>query len=156
MQIETDDLTWPEVLALLNEHLSNMYELSPPESVHALDVVKLKSPEITFWTAWENGVLMGCGALKELSPEHGEVKSMRTPQIRRSKGAGRALLEHIVGVARARSYRVLSLETGSQGAFVPAQRLYESFGFTRCGPFGSYVEDPNSVFMSFRLQEGEV
>ena len=151
MRIEIDNLTRPEVLALLNEHLTNMYELSPPESVHALDVSKLKAPEVTFWTAWEGGVLMGCGALKELTAEHGEVKSMRTPQVRRGRGAGRALLAHIVGVAKDRGYLSLSLETGSQDAFVPAQELYESFGFTRCGPFGSYVEDPNSVFMSLRL-----
>ena len=137
MRIEIDNLTRPEILELLNEHLTNMYELSPPESVHALDVSKLKVPEITFWTAWENGVLMGCGALKELTPEHGEVKSMRTPQVRRGRGAGRALLEHIVGVAKDRGYLALSLETGSKDAFAPAQKLYESFGFTRCGPFGS-------------------
>ncbi len=151
MRIEIDDLTRPEVLALLDEHLASMYELSPPESVHALDVCKLRVPEVTFWTAWDDGVLMGCGALKELTPGHGEVKSMRTPKARRGRGAGRALLEHIIRIARDRNYLVLSLETGSQEAFVPAQKLYESFGFTRCGPFGSYVEDPNSVFMSLRL-----
>lgn len=151
MNIEIDDLTRPEVLALLNEHLTNMYELSPPESVHALDVSKLKAPDITFWTAWADGLLMGCGALKQLAPGHGEVKSMRTPQARRGQGAGRALLSHIVGTARSRNYSLLSLETGSQDAFVPAQTLYESFGFTRCGPFGSYQEDPNSVFMCLRL-----
>ncbi len=152
MRIEIDDLTRPEVLALLNEHLANMHEISPPESVHALDVSKLKVPEITFWTAWEDRLLLGCGALKELTPEHGEVKSMRTPKLRRGRGAGRALLEHIVGIAKARRYLALSLETGSQEAFIPAQRLYESCGFTRCGPFGNYVEDPNSVFMSLRLR----
>ena len=112
---------------------------------------KLKTQEITFWMAWKDGVLMGCAALKELTPAHGEVKSMRTPKARRGQGAGRALLEHVVSVAKARSYGLLSLETGSQDAFVPAQKLYESFGFTRCGPFGSYKEDPNSVFMSLKL-----
>jgi len=151
MNIEIDNLTRPEVLALLNEHLTNMYELSPPESVHALDVAKLKAPDITFWTAWADGLLMGCGALKQLAPGHGEVKSMRTPQARRGQGAGRVLLSHIVGIARSRNYSLLSLETGSQDAFMPAQTLYESFGFTRCGPFGSYKEDPNSVFMCLRL-----
>lgn len=151
MRIEIDDLTRLEVLALLNEHLTNMYELSPPESVHALDVSGLRGPEITFWTAWTDGVLMGCGGLKELTPAHGEVKSMRTPGARRGQGAGRALLEHIVSVAKDRSYGLISLETGSQAAFAPAQRLYESFGFTCCGPFGSYKEDPNSVFMCLRL-----
>jgi putative acetyltransferase len=151
MRIEPDDLTRPAVLALLNEHLSNMHELSPPESVHALDLAKLRSPEITFWTVWDGGELLGCGALKELSREHGEVKSMRTPAARRRTGAGRAVLAHIIGVARQRGYQGLSLETGSQPAFQPAQKLYESFGFARCGPFADYREDPNSVFMSLRL-----
>ena len=151
MRIEIDDLTRPEVLALLNEHLANMYALSPPESVHALDVSRLKGPEISFWTAWADGVLLGCGGLKELTPVHGEVKSMRTPAARRRQGAGRALLDHIVGIAKERKYQMLSLETGSQAAFAPALILYESVGFTCCGPFGSYSEDPNSVFMSLRL-----
>jgi putative acetyltransferase len=153
MRIETDDLTRPEVLALLNEHLSNMYELSPPESVHALDVSKLKGPDITFWSVWDDdGRLLGCGALKELSPAHGEVKSMRTPAARRRAGAGRAVLRHILAVARERRYERLSLETGSSDAFRPAQRLYQSFGFTPCGPFGSYREDPHSVFMTLQIE----
>jgi putative acetyltransferase len=151
MRIEIDDLTRHEVLALLNEHLSNMYELSPPESVHALDVSKLRAPDITFWTAWDDDGLLGCGALKQLSSWHGEIKSMRTPAARRRTGAGRALLMHIIGAARERRYRRLSLETGSSPDFLPAQRLYESFGFTRCGPFEGYVEDPHSVFMSLTL-----
>jgi putative acetyltransferase len=152
MRIETDDLTSPEVLALLNEHLSNMYELSPPESVHALDVSTLRGPGITFWSVRDDaGGLLGCGALKELSPTHGEVKSMRTPAARRRQGAGRAVLAHIIGVARERGYERLSLETGSSDAFRPAQRLYESFGFECCGPFGSYRDDPHSVFMTRAL-----
>ena len=153
MRIETDDLTRPEVLALLNEHLSNMYELSPPESVHALDVSKLKGPEITFWSVWDDsGLLLGCGALKELSPSHGEVKSMRTPAARRRAGAGRAVLAHILAVARERRYERLSLETGSSDAFRAALQLYESVGFERCGPFGNYRVDPHSVFMTLELK----
>ena len=153
MRIETDDLTRPEVLALLDEHLSNMYEISPPESVHALDVSKLKGPDITFWSVWDDGgLLLGCGALKELSPSHGEVKSMRTPAARRRAGAGRAVLAHILAVARERRYERLSLETGSSDAFRAALQLYESVGFTRCGPFGSYREDPHSVFMTLELE----
>jgi len=155
MNIEIDDLTRPAIHALLNEHLQNMYELSPPESVHALDLDKLRKPEITFWTAWEGSQLLGCGALKELDRRHGEVKSMRTPAALRRKGAGRAILAHIIGVARSRSYDRLSLETGYADAFKPAQKLYESFGFTYCGPFGDYKEDPNSVFMTLRLEGGE-
>ena len=151
MRIEVDDLSRPEVHALLREHLTSMYELSPPESVHALDINGLRSPDITFWTVWEGSVLLACGALKELGPTHGEVKSMRTPLQQRRKGAGRAILTHIVGEARARGYRRLSLETGSMDAFKPAQQLYESFGFVYCGPFGSYRPDPYSVFMSLEL-----
>jgi len=151
MKIEIDDLSRPEIHALLDEHLQNMYELSPPESVHALDLDKLRQPGITFWTAWDGPVLLGCGALKEIDATHAEVKSMRTPKALRRRGAGRALLTHIVDVARSRGYRRLSLETGSQSAFQPAQQLYASFGFAVCGPFEGYVDDPNSVFMTLRL-----
>jgi putative acetyltransferase len=151
MQIEVDDLSRPQVLALLNEHLTNMLELSPPEQVFALDVTRLRAPGITFWTAWDDAVLLGCGALKELSAAHGEVKSMRTPMALRRRGAGRAILAHIIEVARWRGYQTLSLETGSSPAFRPAQRLYQSFGFICCGPFAGYRADPNSVFMSLRL-----
>jgi putative acetyltransferase len=151
MKIEVDDLSRPAVHALLSEHLQSMYELSPPESVHALDLAELRQPEVRFWSAWEGSLLLGCGALKALDPRHGEVKSMRTPNGLRRRGAGRAILAHIIEVARARAYERLSLETGSMEAFKPAHRLYESFGFTTCGPFGDYVEDPSSVFMTLRL-----
>lgn len=151
MQIRIDDLTSAAVLALLNEHLQNMHELSPPESVHALDLAQLRSPEITFWTAWDGALLMGCGALKELDSTHGEIKSMRTPTVLRRRGAGRLILAHIIAVAKSRDYQRLSLETGSMDAFKPAQQLYEQSGFSRCGPFGDYVEDPHSVFMTMRL-----
>ncbi len=152
MRIERDDLLRPEVGALLNEHLANMHELSPPGSVHALDLDGLKSPDVTFWTVWEGDVLLGCGALKELDPTHGEVKSMRTPAHLRRRGAGRAVLTHILAEARARGYRRLSLETGSMVAFRPAQNLYEGFGFVYCGPFGSYKADPYSTFMTLELR----
>ena len=151
MKIETDDLSRPVVHALLQEHLRNMHALGPPESVHALDLDKLRRPGITFWTAWDGELLLGCGALTELDRRHGEVKSMRTPEARRRTGAGRALLTHIVEAARARGYERLSLETGSVAAFAPAHRLYESAGFVRTGPFGEYVEDVNSVFMTLAL-----
>ena len=167
MNIEIDDLTRPAIHALLNEHLQSMRELSPPESVHALDLEKLHQPGITFWSAWEGPLLLGCGALKELdtqhgqlptdrhgerhSERHGEIKSMRTPAALRRQGAGRAILAHIIDVARSRSYARISLETGSMQAFKPAQTLYQSFGFSFCGPFGDYMEDPNSVFMTLRL-----
>lgn len=151
MRIELDDLSRPEVHALLAEHLQNMHAISPRESVHALDLSGLQVPEITFWSVWQDEVLVGCGALKELSPTHGEIKSMRTPEKLRRRGAGRAMLAHIVEEARRRGYRRLSLETGAQPQFEPARRLYESFGFVRCGPIPGYVEDPNSVFMTMEL-----
>jgi putative acetyltransferase len=151
MRIEIDDLSRPEIRELLNEHLTNMHELSPRESVHALDPTELREPNITLWTAWDDAVLLGCAALKELGPLHGEIKSMRTPQALRRRGAARALLTHIIEVAKSRGYKRLSLETGSIDAFIPAQKLYESFGFTYCGPFGGYQDDPNSVFMFLNL-----
>lgn len=151
MRIELDDPARADVFALLDEHLRNMHALSPPESVHALDVTALKRPDITFWTVRDGTTLLGCGALKELSPEHGEVKSMRTPAALRRRGAGRAVLRHMIDEARARGYRRLSLETGSMAAFAAARGLYETFGFAYCGPFGDYKPDPNSVFMTLVL-----
>lgn len=151
MHIEVDDLCRPQVHALLEEHLRNMHELSPPEQVFALDLHKLRAPGITFWTVWEGELLLGCGALKELSARQGEVKSMRTPKTLRGQGAGRAVLARIIAVARERGYETLSLETGSHADFQPAQKLYQSFGFRYSGPFGSYLENPHSVFMSLRL-----
>lgn len=151
MHIEIDDLSRPQVHRLLEEHLANMYELSPPEQVFALDVSKLSAPGITFWTVWDAGTLLGCGALKELSPTQGEIKSMRTPASARGKGAGRAVLQHIISVARQRKYTRLSLETGTHPAFEPAHHLYRSHGFVLSGPFGSYSIDPHSVFMALEL-----
>lgn len=133
---------------MLDEHLRSMHEISPPESVHALDLAALRKPDITFWTAWREGELLGCDALKALDATHGEVKSMRTASACRRTGVGRAVLEHIVAEARTRSYARLSLETGSMEAFAPARRLYESFRFIYCPLFGEYAEDPNSVFMT--------
>jgi putative acetyltransferase len=148
MDVRLDDLSGTQVHALLEEHLRNMAQLSPPESVHALDLDELRKPEITFWTAWSADVLLGCGALKELTPRHGEVKSMRTAYAHRRKGVARAMLAHIIEEARKRSYSRLSLETGAMQAFEPAQELYVRFGFTYCRPFADYIEDPNSVFMT--------
>lgn len=151
MHIELDDLTRPAVHELLREHLANMHELTPADRVFALDLSKLRQPDITFWTVWEGDLLLGCGALKELSPRHGEVKSMRTPARLRRRGAGRAVLARIVDAARERGYERLSLETGSHPNFGAAHQLYRSVGFTACGPFGPYAADPHSVFMTLRL-----
>jgi putative acetyltransferase len=152
MEIRSDELTGLAVRALLEEHLRSMYELSPPESVHALDLTELRRPEITFWAVWEGEELLGCGALKELGPRHGEIKSMRTASAYRRKGVARAVLAHIIDEARRRSYARLSLETGSMAVFEPARKLYESFGFTYCEPFADYVLDPNSVFMELEIR----
>ena len=151
MHIELDDLSRPQVHALLQEHLDNMYELSPPEQVFALDLGKLRAPGISFWTVWDGSTLLGCGALKALSAIEGEVKSMRTPAALRGRGAGRLVLQRIVDTARERGYQRLHLETGTHPAFVPAHRLYQSAGFRFSGPFGDYVEDPHSVFMALDL-----
>ena len=148
VKIETDDLSRPEIHALLEEHLQSMRAQSPPGSVHALDLEKLRAPGITFWSAWDGNLLVGCGALKELDSTHGELKSMRTPSALRRRGAGRAILAHLIDVAKSRGYERLSLETGAMEAFAPAHTLYESAGFARCGPFGDYAEDPHSVFMT--------
>ncbi|HEY0886779.1 MAG TPA: GNAT family N-acetyltransferase [Ramlibacter sp.] len=151
MHIRPDDLSAPPVRALLEEHLANMRQLSPPESVHALPIEALRQPDVTFWTVWSGGELLGCGALKELDPAHGEIKSMRTAAAHRRQGVARAMLAHIVAEARQRGYARLSLETGSDAPFEPAQRLYAGFGFTTCAPFDRYLEDPNSVFMTLSL-----
>lgn len=151
MKIELDDLSRPQVHALLREHLDDMRAISPPESVHALDLDRLRDPAISFWTAWDGDRLLGCGALKALGPQHGEIKSMRTPAAQRGQGAGRVLLEHIIDTARARGYRRLSLETGAGPAFLPAWRLYQRHGFVRCGPFADYPDHPHSVFMTLVL-----
>jgi len=153
MEIRIDDLRGPEIRALLEDHLAEMHRNSPPESVHALDLDALRAPGITFWTAWSGGDLMGCAALKELEPTHGEVKSMRTAPAFRRQGVGKAMLAQIIREAEARRYHRLSLETGSMEAFLPARELYESFGFSYCPPFGDYALDPNSVFFTRVLRD---
>lgn len=151
MHIERDDLRRPAIHALLDEHLAQMRATSPPESVHALDLDRLRAPSISFWSIWDGETLLGCGALKQLDAQHGEIKSMRTPQQQRRRGAGRAMLEHLIAEARTRGYRRLSLETGSQPAFAAARALYRSAGFVPCPPFADYTDDPNSVFLTLVL-----
>jgi len=148
MNIKIDDLTGPEIFALLQEHLHSMTLHSPPESIHALDLEKLRKPEITFWTAWEGAELLGCGALKELNSRHAEIKSMRTATPHLRKGVAAKMLAHILAEAARRGYKRVSLETGSADAFIPARTMYARFGFVECGPFEGYVEDPYSVFMT--------
>ena len=151
MRIERDDLTRPQVHALLQEHLAHMHELSPPESVHALDVSKLRSADITFWSVWDGETLVGCGALKELAAAEGEIKSMRTVPSHLRKGVAATLMRHILDEAKRRSYERLSLETGSTESFAPARTLYAGFGFQPCAPFADYVADPFSVFMTRKI-----
>jgi putative acetyltransferase len=151
MEIRVDDLTGGKIKDLIREHLYGMNLDSPPESVHALDLEGLKSPQVTLWSAWEQDELLGCGALKELDAGHGEVKSMRTASSHLRKGVARRMMEHILESARERGYHRLSLETGSMESFEPARKLYESLGFEYCGPFADYWDDPNSMFMTLEL-----
>ena len=137
--------------ALLEEHLRELEPHSPPESRHALDLSGLRRPEVSFWTIWDGNALAGCGALKELSPTHAELKSMRTAKTHQRRGVASQLLEHLVAEAKRRGYERLSLETGSMDYFAPAHRLYARFGFTPCAIFGDYAEDPNSLFLSLDL-----
>lgn len=146
-----DDLSGAPIGALIARHLDGMHASSPPESVHAFDVDRLREPQVTFWSVWVGDDLAGCGALKVLDAERGELKSMRVADPFLGRGIGRAMLEHLTGEARARGLRSLWIETGSSPAFVPALRLYESAGFERCGPFGDYRQDPFSVFMTREL-----
>ena len=151
MEIKIDDLNGPEIYELLQEHLQGMAQQSPPESVHALDIDALRKPNITFWTAWENGALLGCGALKELDAQHAEIKSMRTSSHHLRKGVAKGILNHILHVAKLRGYRRLSLETGSTEGFDPARKLYASLGFAECERFADYADDPFSVFMKKQI-----
>jgi putative acetyltransferase len=149
--IQLGDLGDERVIRLLNDHLTDMFATSPAESVHALDVSGLAVPEVTFWTIAEGDDLLGCVALKELEAGHGELKSMRTDAAARGRGLGARLLEHVLAESARRGYQRVSLETGSQDFFRPAQTLYAKYGFRECGPFADYRLDPNSVFMTLEL-----
>jgi len=151
VEIRLDDLSGKEIAELVEEHIQNMLQISPPESKHALGVEALRDSEITVWGAWEEGELLGCGALKELDQLHGEIKSMRTSSSHLRKGVARKILQHMMDEAKERGYRRLSLETGSAAPFEPARTLYERFGFKVCEPFADYKADPNSVFMAKEL-----
>jgi putative acetyltransferase len=156
ISIDRDDPTRGDVHQLLSEHLADMFATSPAESVHALDHSALSVPSITFWTAREDGDLLGCGALKLLEsagrfPAHGEIKSMRTTAAARGRGVATLMLRHILTDARARNLERIYLETGAEDYFAPARRLYIRNGFTECPPFADYALDPNSVFMELRL-----
>jgi putative acetyltransferase len=152
LKIQLDELGDPRIAAFLEEHLADMRRISPPESVHALDLQALRQPAIRFWSAWlpagPGHTLAGTAALKQLDAEHAELKSMRTLAQLRGRGIGRGLLDHVIAQARAAGVRRLSLETGTQPFFAPAHALYRGHGFTDCAPFGSYRPDPHSRFMT--------
>jgi putative acetyltransferase len=152
MQISPGDLRDPQVVELLHYHLTNSQEHSGPGSSHALDLNGLQSRDVTFWTVWDGEILVAVGALKQLSEDHGEVKSMHTAQAARRKGVGSAMLGHIISIARSRGISRLSLETGSSDHFRPAVALYRRRGFIECPPFADYVPDPNSIFMTLDLR----
>ncbi|MDA0637028.1 GNAT family N-acetyltransferase [Nonomuraea sp. MCN248] len=146
-----DDLTGEEIAKFLEEHVQEMLSTTPLESKHALDLDGLRRPEITFWSVWDEGTLVGCGAVKRLDTEHAELKSMRTATARKRGGVGSFLLTHIIAEATRMGFARISLETGSGEFFLPARRLYEKFGFAYCEPFADYRPDPNSVFMTLAL-----
>ncbi|MBU2862471.1 GNAT family N-acetyltransferase [Reinekea forsetii] len=151
MNIIVDDLSGGEVIALLEEHLADMYATSPAESVHALDVDALKAPEIKFYSAWNDNSLLGCIATKRLTARHIELKSMRTVKTARNLGVASKLLSHVLELATQQGYLSVSLETGSQDYFLAARNLYQKHGFEYCGPFAHYTADPNSRFMTKTL-----
>lgn len=151
LEIKIDDLTGSKIIGLITEHLEDMAQNSPPESRHALNVEGLKRPDVTFWSAWEQDELLGCGALKHLNNQQGEIKSMRTARLHLRKGVSKHILSHLIEEAKKRGYKRISLETGSMDFFEPARSLYKSFGFEVCEPFANYKEDPNNVFMSKEL-----
>jgi putative acetyltransferase len=148
LEFRVDDLSGEPTRRLIARHLTGMRASSPAESVHALDIDALRGPDITFWSVWIGDDIAGCGALKQLDADRGELKSMRVADRFLGRGVGRAILEHLIAEARGRGMSRLWLETGSSEAFIPALHLYESAGFTRCGPFDGYVDDPFSVFMT--------
>lgn len=151
LRIVPDDLTGPQILALLQLHLDEMHRWSPPESVHAMPAERLRQPDVAFFSAWDGDTLAGCGAIKHLDEGHGELKSMRAAPAYRGRGVGRAILGHLLAEARARGYTRVSLETGRPEPFLPAQALYRANGFVECAPFGDYVADHFSLCMTREL-----
>ncbi len=151
MIIKRDDLSGAKVRALLQAHLAQAYENSPPDSVYALDLAALQKPDITFWSVWDGEALLGCGALKELSAAHGEIKSMRTAGAHLGRGVGSMVLQYLIDEAKRRNYQRLSLETGNNEPYAPARALYSKFRFKPCKPFANYKASGFSVFMTRKL-----
>ncbi len=151
MKIVVDDLSGPQIVEFLDEHVQEMRSITPLESKHALDLDSLRSPEVTFWSVMDGGTLVGCGAIKMLDAGHAELKSMRAAAARKRSGIASRLLDHIITEARRMGFTRLSLETGADEFFLPARKLYEKFGFEYCEPFAGYRPDPNSAFMTRKL-----
>jgi len=152
-QIREDDLNGPEIIALIETHVAHMSGQSPKECCHVLNIDALRVPEITFWSVWDGDQLVGCGALKEIASNHGEIKSMHTAAVHRGRGVGNKVLAHIVAEATNRGYNRLSLETGSTDGFEPALNMYRNAGFKSAEPFGDYAENPFTVFLALDLPE---
>lgn len=151
LDIRVDDLGGAAIQSLIRAHLDHMAEVTPAGSIYALDLTGLAAPEVTFWSVWSGDALVGCGALKEIDPKHGEIKSMHTAAAHRGRGVGRRMLGHILAEARRRGYHRLSLETGGSPAFQPALTLYKNRGFVKTGPFDDYAFDPHSVYLTLPL-----
>ena len=154
MRIVEGGLDDPRVIELLERHVTRARAETARGSAHALDLSSLRAPDITFWSAWEGNIVAGVGALRQLTNDHGEIKSMHTAESMRRKGIGSAIVRHIIEAARSRGMSRVSLETGSWPYFVPARALYARHGFVECPPFGDYKPDPNSVFMTLAFRSG--
>ena len=153
MKIKSDDLSDQKVIALLEEHIDDMYRASPPESVHTLDLDSLRGGDVSFWVIWQNNNPIGCVALQEHAGTWAEIKSMRSANSARGMGIGKHLLEFVFDVAKQRDYEDLRLETGCEDFFQPAREIYKRYGFLERGPFADYTDDPNSVFMEKALRD---
>jgi len=151
LNVKLDDLEAPEVVELLKQHLQGMQAQTPPESVHALDISAYKSSDVKLWTAWSDDQLMGCGALKDLGDDHGEIKSMRTKDEYLRQGVADAILNEIIAHAKRSGTQRLSLETGATKYFMAAHKFYQRRGFKESAPFGSYKYDPHSLFLTLNL-----
>jgi len=151
IRIQSANLDTPEFAALMDTHAELMLSMSPPGSCHFLPIEGLRASDVSTWEIRDGATLIGSGGLKQLSDSHGEVKAMHTLEAYRGAGLGRRMLEHVISEARRRGYSRLSLETGSLDGFIPSRALYASYGFEICPPFGDYVEDPYSVFMTLAL-----
>ena len=152
MHVLPGDFGDSRVIELLRLHVARTRGETAPDGAHASDISRLQPPDVSFWTIWDGDALLGLGAWKRLSAEHGEIKSMHTVESARRRGAGSAMLRHLMETARASGVSRLSLETGSWAYFEPARAFYRRHGFVECPPFGDYRADPNSVFMALALR----